>query len=70
VTWQAKEAMGEAMGADRDALLKADEERMFKIQKVRVRACPCLWVACISLLPGFSGCHIWADYYSMLGTVE
>lgn len=53
VTGQAKEAMGEAMGADRDALLKADEERMFKIQKVRVRACLCLGVARISLLLAF-----------------
>ena len=58
IVLQVKEAMGEAMGADRDALLKADEERMFKVQKVRVRACPCLWVACISLLPGISGCQI------------
>jgi hypothetical protein len=47
--WQAKEAIGEAMGADREAQMKADEERMFKAQKVSGLACSCL--ACEGLRP-------------------
>jgi len=31
---QAKEAMGEALGADRQAQMRADEERMLRCQKV------------------------------------
>ena len=31
---QAKEAMGEALGADRQAQMRADEERMLRSQRV------------------------------------
>ena len=44
--WQAKEAIGEAMGADREAQIKADEERMFKAQKVVYCSCP----ACVEAM--------------------